>query len=110
MERSALETISQGPVGIVAGAVLGAAISWFFAWRSSRELRQVAVELRAEMQESRRLNVLALRALEGSGVIDPLARDASGNLTGISHRLSGSVDAGSEVVATRLDSGPGENG
>ncbi len=70
------------------GVLLGAAITWFFSRRGSKELQDEAQALRAESEWTRALLVVTLRALEGAGVIDPLARDEAGNITGISHPLS----------------------
>jgi hypothetical protein len=57
-------------LSVVIGATIGAAINWWFAWRSGRELSTEAVRLR------RMVNTLA-RALQEAGVIDASFDDTS---------------------------------
>lgn len=79
------------------GVLLGGAITGFFSHRGSRELQTAAQGLRTESERTRALLVVALRALEGAGVVDPLARDEADNITGISHPLSLKIGGKSDL-------------
>lgn len=61
---------------------VGAFVTWIVAWIY---YRQASRDLATEAEELRRLSIIMLRALEGSGLTD-LARDEKGNIKGLHHR------------------------
>lgn len=90
-------------VGVLIGAIIGLATSWWFARSSTKELRVTAQELKAATQEVERLTTITLRALEDSSAINALAR-REGEITGISHPAtavfgaSGTLSASATVI------------
>lgn len=67
----------------VISLAIGAGVTW---WVARRYYEKAGEEPRKETQELRKMTEIVLRALEAGGV-HPLARDATGNITGLSHNL-----------------------
>jgi hypothetical protein len=89
----ALEEIIYNPVAsLIAGAVIGFLVSFYFSRRSSVELQGAAGDLGKDLKITRDLLVTNLRALEGASIVDPLSWkevEGYGRLpVGISHFLS----------------------
>ena len=65
-------------LGIVFGGLISAAISYIFARKASKELREEAARLRRETEDVKHYTDALITYLEAAGAIHPVPRDDAG--------------------------------
>ena len=92
---------------LIAGALIGAVISWYFATESSKELAHASARLIHESHVTRELINSVARSLDAEGVI-VATWDEHGNLTSFKRIRVGSAEHSAEAFAPAVarDSAP----